>query len=119
MTTPLAIIWEASIDYATLFGDCPFFDFNWVTLFNAKSTTKAIRIVSTSNPAPIAPSTVSPIVAKVLGTPVIVGEGVVQYNTIRIMRLDDAVATGVYAFGFNVYDELGQVTAVTLNLTVI
>lgn len=118
VTTPATLQWQASINYATLTGDCPFFDFNWVALFKASSTTEAIRIVVTGNPPPVAPATVSPIVAKVVGMPVIVGQNVVLYNTIRIMRLVSEITAGVYTFNFNVYDELGQVTPAVLTLTV-
>jgi hypothetical protein len=119
VTTPLALTWQASIEYAMLNGDCPFFDFNWITLFNAKSATAAQRIVVTSNPAPVAPDPLPYLVASVIGVPTINTAGATIYDTIRIMKLGDEVPAGSYAFGFTVYDELGQTTTVTLNLTVV
>jgi len=117
VTTPAAITWQASVEYESLLGDCEFFDFNWITLFAATTCTAApLRIVVTSNPAPIAPATVPPMVASVIGKPQATVNGVV-YDSIRIMKLADLIP-GAYAFTFNVYDVLGQVTAVTLNLTV-
>jgi hypothetical protein len=117
VTTPEALSWQASLAYQTLLGDCEFFDFNWVTLFQASSgTAQALRIVVTSNPAPISPATVPPLVASVIGIPILTQNGVL-YDSIRIMKLMD-VSPGSYQFTFNIYDILGQVTVVTLNLTI-
>lgn len=118
VSTPETLYWKASVSYLTLLGDCPFFDFNWVTLFSAKTDTQALRIVVSANPAPIAPSTQAPMVAKVVGQPVAVGAGSVRYDTIRIMRMVDALPANDYTFGFNIYDELGQVTPAVLTLTI-
>lgn len=112
--------WQASVKYDQLSGMCPFFDFNWITLFAATSTgIDPVQIVVTGNPAPIAPSTVSPMKAVVVGAPQAVAGGGVVYNTVRIMKLADEVPAGSYTFNFNITDTKGQSTAVTLTLTVV
>lgn len=112
VSTPATYTWQASVLYATLNGECPFLDFNWVTLFNAKSATKGVRIVTTTQPAGSPPALVS----SVVGIPTATADGV-MYNGIRIMKLND-LEPGSFAFGFTVYDELGQTSNVVLNLTV-
>ena len=119
VTTPAAQTWQASIEYAMLNGDCPFFDFNWITLFAAKSNTTGIRIVVNTNPAPIAPDPLPPMKAVNIGIPVAGPTGAPIYDSIRIMKLMDEVPPGAYAFTFTIYDDLGQSTAATLNLTVV
>lgn len=118
VTTPATLFWKASVSYSGLLGDCPFFDFNWVTLFAASSDTQAIRIVVTKNPDPVAPATTPPMVAQVIGIPTAVGAGIIRYDTIRIMRMQDTLATGDYEFEFNIYSEDGQVTPAVLTVTV-
>lgn len=118
VTTPATLMWKASIAYTALLGDCLFFDFNWVELFKAKSSSEALRIEIVSNPAPIAPSPQPPMVAQIIGIPVSVGAGAVRYDTIRIMKLQDVIPADDYEFAFNVYSEDGLVTPVTLTLTV-
>lgn len=113
-----AMEWTASIDYSALYGDQRFFDFNWMTVFAAKSSLSPVRIVVLSNPAPIAPSTVSPLKATVVGTPVPTNNGPV-YDTVRILKLgEEGLDQGEYVFTFRVYDDRGQSTPVTLTLTV-
>lgn len=117
VTTPLALTWTASVNYEQLNGDCEFFDFNWVTLFLASSTgPDPLRITTLTNPTPIAPATVPPMVAAVIGNPTLTTSGPV-YNTIRIMKMQD-VPTGTYAFTFAITDTKAQTTNVTLNLTI-
>jgi hypothetical protein len=119
VTTPATLQWAASVSYEALLGDCPFFDFNWVTLFKASSSTEAIRIVVTSNPGPTAGHTNAPMVAQIIGIPTAVGQGVVRFDTIRIMKMQDDVPAGTYSFGFNIYGENGLVTPSVLTLTVV
>lgn len=117
VTTPLALSWQASIPFEALTGDCEFFDFNWMTLFQSQSTTLTpLRIIVLTNPAPIAPSTVPPIVATVIGNPIMTANGPL-YDTIRLMKLGE-LAPGSFAFTFSVIDDRNQSTTVTLNLTV-
>lgn len=118
VTEPATLYWKASVDYASLFGDCPFFDFNWVALFNATTDTRAMRINVVTVPEPIAPSTNPPLLAKVVGIPVVVGQGVNLYDTIRILRMVDSIPPDDYEFTFEIIDELGQSTPATLTLTV-
>lgn len=115
--TPLALNWQASVEFAALNGDCPFLDFNWLTLFKVSSADPATRIVVVSNPAPIAPDPLPPIVASVIGIPTATANGTL-YDTVRLMKLGDIVA-GTYVFNFRVYDTFGQFTAVALTLTVV
>ena len=113
-----AMEWSASIAYQGLLGDCPFFDFNWMTLFKTKKPTEEpLRIVVVSNPAPVAPSTRPPLVAKIIGRPVSTTKGVV-YDSLRILRLGDSVDPGNYVFQFQIVDEKDYKTNVTFTLTV-
>lgn len=111
--------WRASLDYQAMLGDCAFFDFNWMTVFQAKSTSGVdpLRIQVLSNPEPIAPATVPPMKATVLGIPQASGDGVI-YNTIRIMRLSELVP-GDYEFNFRVLDTAGLYTDVLFTLTIL
>lgn len=109
VATPQARTWQASVSYAMLSGNCPFFDFNWVTLFTSTGETKPLRIeVLTST---------TPLLAKVIGIPTAIAGGVL-YDTIRILKTTDTIAPGLYVFTFKVYEEHGLGTNVTLNLTV-
>lgn len=118
VTTPATLYWKTSISYQALLGDCMFFDFNWVTLFAASSSSLALRIVSTGVPAATPPFG-PPFAAQVLGIPTAVGAGAMRYDTIRIMRLlDTPPVAGAYTFNFNVYAEDGQVVPAVLTLTV-
>jgi hypothetical protein len=110
--------WRASIDYAALFGDCSFFDFNWMTTFKTKSTTEPLRIVVKENPAPTAPETISPLVAKVIGIPTATTNGVI-YDTIRILKLADSLEKKDYVFKFEIVDTKDLKTEVTFTLTVL
>jgi hypothetical protein len=109
--------WRASIDYLGLFGDCAFFDFNWMTLFKTKVQKEPLRIVVVENPAPIPPSTRPPLAAKIIGRPMLTANGVI-YDSIRILRLGDSVDAGEYVFKFQIVDESDLKTDVTFTLTV-
>lgn len=110
--------WNASIDYLGIFGECPFFDFNWVTAFKVKSKLEPLRLVIIENPAPTPPATTPPIVAKIIGYPVAVGNGAVMYDTVRILKIADTVEKGDYIFKFQVVDTKDLRTDVTFTLTV-
>lgn len=108
VATPQARTWQASIAYAMLNGNCPFFDFNWVQQFTASGETKPLRIEVLTSP--------SPLLAKVVGI-LTATQGGVLYDTIRVLKTGP-VATGLYVFTFKVYEEHGLSSNVTLNLTV-
>lgn len=109
--------WRASMDYLGLLGDCPFFDFNWMTLFKTKTQKEPLRIVVVSNPAPVAPSTRPPLMAKVIGRPISTANGVI-YDSIRVLRLGDSIEPGDYEFEFQIVDEKDLKTDVNFTLTV-
>lgn len=109
--------WRASVDYLALFGECTFFDFNWMTAFLQKATREPVRITVLENPAPIAPSTKHPLVAKVIGRPVATAKGVL-YDSVRIIKLVDAIPPDDYVFKFEITDEKNLKTEVTFTLTV-
>jgi hypothetical protein len=115
--TSATMKWEASLEYSALYGECAFFDFNWLTVFQAKSSLSPVRIVVISNPTPIAPATVPTLKATVIGIPSATVAGPV-YDTIRIIKLGDTVP-GEYVFNFRVYDDQGQSTPVTFTLNVL
>ena len=110
--------WQASLDYRAMLGPCGFFDFNWMTVFNTKSTKEPQRIVVVSNPAPVAPATTPSMKATVIGIPQASGNGVI-YDTVRIMKLADALEPQDYVFEFQVVDTKNQRTDVTFTLTVL
>ena len=114
---PATMEWNATLDYSALTGDCPFFDFNWMTIFAAKSTGNApMRIVVVSNPEPEAPATIPALKASVIGIPTATSQGAI-FDTIRIMKLLEVEAKD-YTFEFKVFDITGLSTDVTLTLTV-
>jgi hypothetical protein len=114
-----AMDWRASLNYQALVGDCAFFDFNWMTVFRAKSNNDnaPVRIQVLSNPAVVPPATVPPMKATIIGIPQASGTGVV-YDTIRIMKLTD-LTPGAYEFNFRVLDTTGLYTDVLFTLTVL
>lgn len=105
-----AMTWQASINYAMLHGDYSFLDFNWMTIFEAKSNAIPLRIVVTSNPAGGA------LKASIIGVSTDTPYGQV-FDSIRILKLSE-VTPGTYDFGFKVYDIDGNSTDVTLVLTI-
>lgn len=112
-----AMTWKASVSYQMLLGDCSFFDFNWMEVFQANSDANPVRIQTLTNPAPIAPATVPPMRASVIGIPQASAQGPI-YNTIRIMKLAPEIPADDYTFTFRVFDTLGLSTDVTFVLTV-
>ena len=109
--------WRASIDYASLLGECSFFDFNWMTTFKTKSADEPLRIVVIENPPPDVGMTKPPLVAKVIGIPVATGNGVI-YDTVRILKLVDSIEKQDYVFKFQIVDTKDLRTDVTFTLTV-
>jgi hypothetical protein len=118
VTTPLALTWNSSMAYSLINGACSFFEFNWVTLFQASSqdiTPLSISVVSVPpnihGSAPFAAVRVGPSVATPNG-PV--------YSTMRVVRLHEPglIPTGVYVFVFRVMGAGGLTADVTLNLTI-
>jgi hypothetical protein len=105
--------WVASMNRLSSELECGFFDFNWVSLFKASSPSiDPLSITIVSNPAGgVFKSTLVPY-------QVVAGQGGVQFNTVRIIRLLDAAA-GTYVFNYQVTDTKGNTTPCTLTLTVV
>lgn len=114
--------WAVSISLVDL--DCAFFDFNWVDLFNAKPPVGVVpagltglAIVPTSQPAGL------PFKSTVVQTSMIGANNTLIYNTVRIIKLQQAVAPDDYTFDFSIgYTNEQGITAstpVTLTLTVV
>lgn len=126
-TTPQALSWATAVDLSTLQGECAFFDFNWMALFQAASVQNpalfgsqavALALSVVSNPAS---GEFKAVLVQNNGQSVLPG-GAVMWDTVRILKLKD-VAAGTYAFTFNIsYQQFGAAstltTPVTLNLTV-
>lgn len=105
--------WSASISMNDLVNGCNFIDFNWVTLFKASAQdNQPLRIDIVSNPAS------GEFKTTIVPYPSIVGAGDVEFNTLRIIKLKP-VAAGAYTFNYNVVDQQGQATPVTLTLTIV
>lgn len=112
VVTPATLQWAVSLSMNDLQVGCGFFDFNWVTLFKAQSQASPLRIEIVSNPASGEfKTTVVPYMS-------IIGAGEVEFNTLRIIKLKP-VDPGSYTFNYQVVDQLGQATPVTLTLTVV
>lgn len=118
VNSPQSLTWQASVAYSAFNGDCTFFDFNWVQLFTSTGQAAPLRIEIVSLPAPIAPSTKPPLLAKVIGIPVAIGAGVTMYDTVRIIKNADTVATGAYVFAFKIYTEAGLAADAELTVNV-
>lgn len=111
--TPGTLQWAVSLAPHALGPDCPFFDFNWVELFNSQTDgVDPLRIEIVSNP--VSGEFKTTVVAYQSITPL----GGAQYNTLRIINLKHA-EPGQYVFNYAVVDTLGQSTPVTLTLTVV
>lgn len=107
------IRWVASMDSNPTGLDCGFFDFLWTDLFKASTTgidPVSINVVS-NPPGGYFKSTLVP-------TPVVAPLGGVQFNTVRIIRLQDTPA-GTYTFNYVVTDTKNQSTNCQLVLTVV
>lgn len=110
--------WYANVSQSALIGACPYFDFNWVNLFQSKN--KQYRNSTTVIPQSITPTTVPPgFKVFLVGTnPTVVVGTNVTYDTLRVMLIDpDAAPPGDYEFAFTVSTDQGS-AQVTLTLTV-
>jgi len=110
VATPQALTFNGSVSYQALTGGCSFLDFNWVQLFTSTSELVPLYITPVSNPTGM--------VAKVLGVPTATVNGI-MYDTIRLVKVADHLAPGVYVFTFRVSATNGLSSNVTLNLTVV
>ncbi len=110
VNTPQAKVFQGSVDYAMFTGGCSFFDFNWVTTFTSTDEQTPLYITVTSNPAHLR--------ATVIGRPSATVNGPL-YDTIRIIRMDETIAPGLYPFTFSIANTNGLSSTVTLNLTVV
>ncbi len=126
VTTPQTLNWATSLNAVAFSTNCAFFDFSWTSLFKtqfiedpsqAGNTVIPLTISIVSNPAGgyFKASTVS-----AQGSQVVVPGGGVQFNTVRILRLQDP-PVGTYTFTFaisaNINGVIDTVNAV-LNLVV-
>ena len=111
VTTPAALTWDASAPFANA-PTYKYFDFNWVNLFAVSFPTLTPAFIQvTTNPAGLSAVVIMNEQEALQG---------VTYNTVRIIKTGaGALATGAYAFVFNIVDRQGHNTAVTLNLTVV
>jgi hypothetical protein len=129
VTTPQTLTWATSIDPLDLSKNCSFFDFSWVDLFKsapafnpdvAGNTVVPISINVVSNP----PGGVFKAVQVQNSGQTIYPGGGVSFDTIRILKLDDA-APGTYTFNFTIqYNASSSATSpsmvpAVLNLTVV
>jgi hypothetical protein len=116
--------WSTVVDLQAFQQQASFIDFQWIDLFEASLQQNPnfapgeqiipLSITTTSNPAG---GFFKASVVQALGSQSILPGGGVLFNTIRILRLLDPVA-GDYVFNFNILDNLGNTTPVTLTLTV-
>lgn len=106
--------------------DCPFFDFNWVKVFDVKPIPSGEEVPS-GQIVPVSISIVSnpptgEFKATISGMPMYMPGGGVLWDTIRIIRLKKVVAPGDYEFNFKlvaVQDGIETTTPVTLTLTAV
>lgn len=110
--TNAAISWTSSMKVNSAQLQCGFFDFNWVTLFKAKSQANAIRLEVVSNPAS------GEFKSTLVPQPIVTPNGAVEFDTVRIIKLRDPVP-GAYTFTYKVYDDLNQSTTCTLTLNIV
>lgn len=109
--------WFANVSQSALVGACPYFDFNWVTLFQSKNQKYVNSCLVI--PQNIVPTTV-PAGFKVffVNGPTVVTGTQVTYDTLRVMLIDpDAAPAGDYVFQFDVTTDQGS-SPVTLTLTI-
>lgn len=127
VTTPQTLEWATTMNLQAFTTDCAFFDFNWVALFDAQFVPDPQQ--QGSGVVPLSIQTVSnPVggyfkasVVTAQGAQTIVPGGGVQFNSIRILRLQDPPA-GTYTFTFLITQNVnGAITTsnAVLNLTVV
>jgi hypothetical protein len=113
VTTPATATWEAAVPTLSNTAGIRYFDFNWVSAFQASfPTSEPAFITVSSNPG-----------AGYLKAIVLAGGnqmvGAITQTNVRIVNITQvAPPAGLYAFGFNVNDRHGNITAVTFNLTI-
>lgn len=112
VATPATIKWAVAMSMNDLQVGCGFFDFNWVTLFQAKSAAQPLRIEIVSNPL------TGEFKTTIVPYPAVVGAGAVEFNTLRIIKLKP-VNPGTFTFNYSIVDQTGQATPVELTLTVV
>lgn len=118
----LTLYWGATMNISSTQLDCAFFDFNWVELFNTTFSTynpnttivEPLTLEVVSNPAG---GVFKAALVTGLGGQAYLPGGGVQFNTVRIVRLNDAVP-GDYVFQFLIKDTRGGSTPVSLTLTI-
>lgn len=126
VTTPQVLTWATTLNAQAFATTCPYFDFNWVALFQAQfqmdptqegAGVIPLSITTTGNPAG---GYFKSSVLQGQGGQVIYPGGGAVFNTIRILRLQDPPA-GSYTFNFNVSANINgaiETVPAVLNLTV-
>lgn len=106
--------WAGRLDLNGSEYECAFFDFNWVELFQVKSENpnypKRLEVVSSPPGGEFKSSLVPYPALTPLGCP--------EFNTIRILRLKNAVA-GDYVFNYRVVDSNNLSVNVQFTLTLV
>lgn len=114
--------WFANISQSALVGECPFFDFSWITLFQA-SLQKAIV---NGSPLGIGIQEVSQLTvasvpdgfkAYLVNRPTMNSGTANLFDTVRVMVTDEELPVGTYEFDFVIASDKGSVP-VKLTLTV-
>jgi hypothetical protein len=119
------LTWSCTVDLAAFANNsASFLDLNWLDLFNASLENNPnyspgqqiipLSITTTSNPPG---GYFKASIVQALGAQVTLPGGGQLFDSIRILRLMDPPA-GTYDFSFNIEDNLGNTTPVTLTLTV-
>lgn len=106
--------WAGRLNLSSSEYECAFFDFNWVALFQAKTSNANLpkRLEVLSNPP--GGEFKSTLVPYPSATPL----GMLEFNTVRILRLKNAVA-GDYVFNYRVVDHNNLSVTCELTLTVV
>jgi hypothetical protein len=113
VVTPAGLKWAVALTMADMAPDCGFFDFNWVELFKAQTVGyEPLKIEIVSNPAS------GEFKTTIVPFPVTLPQGSVEYNTLRIIKLQP-VSAGDYEFNYLVKDTHGGSTPVKFTLTII
>ncbi len=91
--------WVTNIDLSTVGPECSFFDFNWMDLLLSEppagvNNISPVRITTLTNPAGFK--------AAILQRPTTIPGGAIVFDTVRIVRLQDNLASGSYEFDFQV-----------------
>lgn len=118
---PAELKWHASASNLMFNGACPFFDFNWVTLFGQVNSTNLLKSISVvSVPAATGTQTSPPFIAQIVGIPTAVpgAVGYVRNDTVRIIAAYPPNA-GEYVFKFSITVEGSAPVDVEFKLTVL